>query len=234
MPADLAPQSPSLFVLGDSISIHYGPFLERILAGCFVCDRKGSELLRDEPPDYRQGDILQRLAVLENSSDAINGGDSACVLAYLQVRCMLPPPGWTVLLLNCGLHDLRTDPQVGTHQVDLEAYAVNLSEILRLAALLSRRVVWLRTTPVVDARHQRLNPEYHRFNADVELYNRVADQLMDRAGIPIIDLYGFTHRLSSSSESLDALYSDHVHFIEPVQQLQAAYIAGWLDACSFS
>jgi hypothetical protein len=34
--------------------------------------------------------------------------------------------------------------------------------------------------------------------------------------------------------SLDALYSDHVHFIEPVQWLQAAYIAGWLYAYPFA
>lgn len=234
LPGDPARSRPTLFLLGDSISIQYGPLLEQLLSARYVCDRKGSELLPDEPVEKGKGDTLHRLAAMENSLDAINGGDSACVLAYLQARCTPTPPAWSVLLLNCGLHDIRTDPRTGSHQVEPAAYAENLNAILRLAALASRRVVWLRTTPVVDARHQRLNPEFHRFNADVERYNQIADSIMDQAGISKIDLYTFTRALSASPDSMDTLYSDHVHFVEPVQQLQAAYIAGWLDAHIFA
>ena len=221
---------PTLFILGDSISIHFGPFLEQLLAGSYVCDRKGSELLLAEPAEKGKADTLRRLAALESSADAINGGDSARVLAYLQTRCTPTPPAWSVLLLNCGLHDIRANSQRGSRQVEPATYAENLTAILRLAALASQTVVWLRTTPVVDARHQRLNPEFQRFNADVERYNQIADAIIEQAGIPAIDLYGFTCHLSSSPVSLDSLYLDHVHFIEPVQQLQAAYIAGWLHA----
>ena len=70
--------------------------------------------------------------------------------------------------------------------------------------------------------------------ARVVSYNQVADAIMDHTGIPKIDLYGFTQRLRPMYPSMDALYSDHVHFIEPVQRLQAAYIAGWLDAYPFA
>ena len=234
LPGDPVRSRPTLFILGDSISIHYGPFLERMLAGRCICDRKGSELLRAESLAAGEKDTLQRLAALESSSVAINGGDSACVMAYLQSRCTPAPPAWSVLLLNCGLHDIRTDPQNSSRQVEPAAYAENLNAILHLAALASRRTVWLRTTPVSDSCHQQLNPEFHRFNADVEHYNQIADRIMDQAGIPKIDLYTFTRALSASPASLDSLYCDHVHFVEPVQRLQAAYIAGWLDAHSFA
>ena len=233
-PGDPVRSRPTLFILGDSISIQYGPYLERMLADRYTCDRKGSELLRTESLDIGSTDKLHRLAVMESSSEAINGGDSACVLAYLHTRLTPAPPAWAVLLLNCGLHDIRTDPLRGSRQVEPAAYAENLDAILGLVALASRSVVWLRTTPVSDSRHQRLNPEFHRFNADVDRYNQIADRIMDQAGIPKIDLYAFTRSLSVSLDSLDSLYSDHVHFVEPVQRLQAAYIAGWLDARSFA
>lgn len=32
---------PRLFVIGDSISIHYGPHLQRLLGATFDYDRKG-------------------------------------------------------------------------------------------------------------------------------------------------------------------------------------------------
>lgn len=231
---DPASKNPTLFILGDSISIQYGSFLEQMLAGRYFCDRKGSELLSAQGAEGGQENILGRLAAMDSSRQEINGGDSCTVLAYLLGKSASKPPTWTVLLLNCGLHDIRIDPEVGARQVDPEIYAENLTKILPLAARLSRFIVWVRTTPVVDTRHQRLNQDYYRFNADVERYNQIADAIMDQLAIPKIDLYRFTYRLSSSFESLDALYSDHVHFVEPVQRLQAAYLAGWLEAYPFA
>lgn len=231
---DPVSELPTLFILGDSISIQYGPFLERMLAGRYACDRKGSELLAAEPTGQPRGEILQRLTEWDLGAEDINGGDSACVLAYLKARASSKTPRWTILLLNCGLHDLRTNPNSGARQVAPKAYAQHLKEIVGLAARTSRRTVWLRTTPVADDRHQRLNPEFHRFNADVENYNRIADEIMDQAGIPKIDLYRYSFGLGAVFGSLDALYADHVHFTGPVQQLQAAYITGWLDASSFA
>jgi lysophospholipase L1-like esterase len=230
LPGKAAPHLPTLFVLGDSISIHYGPTLERLLAGRFACDRKGSELLEDHTRVENGAGILQRLAALDSGLEAINGGDSASVLVYLQAKSATQASLGTVLLLNCGLHDVRRDPRGSTRQVEPGDYAANLNDILQLATRLSQHVVWLRNTPVVDELHQRLNPEFTRFNADVELYNQIADTLTDEAGIPSIDLYWFTRKLSPANETLEQLYCDHVHFSEPVRQMQAAYIAGWLEA----
>jgi len=221
-----------LFVLGDSISIGYGPFLEQMLHGRFSCDRKGSELLTDESPDQRSGmpRILQRLAALDNQLPALNGGDSNNVLAYLQSMAAHQSPDHPFLLLNCGLHDLRVDPKTKAHQVEPEDYARNLEEIIRLATFVSQRVTWVRTTPVDDVRHQRLNPDFQRFNAEVMVYNAIADAEMNKAGIPSIDLYNFTLGLCDTPERLKDLYIDHVHFTPETRRLQAAYIAGWLDA----
>lgn len=252
---------PALFVLGDSISIGYGPFLEQLLQqtlrGRFTCDRKGRELLdgpagRSEekeigsvalrsnatlpkfsslPPG--QPGVLERLAALDMGLPELNGGDSASVLAYLQQRAA-QEPGWSVLLLNCGLHDLKVDPHTGAHQVELETYVRNLEAILPLARALSRQVVWVRTTPVADERHQRLSSGFWRYNADVRAYNEAADEVTQRAGIPRIDLYHFTLGLCRPPDRLEDLLVDHVHFTEPVKRLQAAYIAGWLEAQSYA
>lgn len=230
MPVKSAPYVPTLFVLGDSISIQYGPYLERMLAGHFACNRKGSELLGVQTPNVNRVGVLQHLAALESGLEAINGGDSASVLAYLQAKSAAQTRLGSVLLLNCGLHDIRRDPRSAARQVEPEAYAANLIDILFLATRLSQRVVWLSTTPVCDELHQRLNPDFQRFNTDVALFNRIADLVMEEGGIPSIDLYGFTRKLSPADETLEQLYCDHVHFNEPVRQMQAAYIAGWLEA----
>jgi lysophospholipase L1-like esterase len=227
---------PGLFILGDSISIDYGPFLERMLAGRFSCDRKGSELLADESPGQKpeRQHILQRLATLDRQSPALNGGDSNAVLAYLQAMSAYQLPDRPFLLFNCGLHDLRLDSQTRAYQVEPEDYSRNLEEIIRLASTVGRRVIWVRTTPVADTRHQRMNPGFQRFNADVIAYNDIADAQMNKAGIPSIDLYNFTLGLCNTPEGLEDLYIDHVHFTEEIRRLQAAYIAGWLDAQQYA
>lgn len=223
---------PRLFLLGDSISIDYGPYLERMVAGRFCCDRKGSQLLKGENPvnSPARQDILQCLAVLDKGLPALNGGDSTAVLAYLQNMLAQSTPDWSVLLLNCGLHDIRIDPQTKVHQVEADDYASNLEKIIRLSNRQGHRVIWVRTTPVADDRHQRLNLEFQRFNADLIAYNNIADAKMKAAGIPSVDLYNFTLGLCNSHEGLEGLFIDHVHFKEEVSRLQAAYIAGWLGA----
>ncbi|MFM8321042.1 MAG: SGNH/GDSL hydrolase family protein [Chloroflexota bacterium] len=204
---------PRLFVLADSISIGYGPELERLLDGRFTYDRKGYALLATAPLDSPQ----------------INGGDSACVLAYLR-SAVSELPRASLLLLNCGLHDLRVNPLSRAHQVELPEYTRNLEQILYLAADAGHHLVWVRTTPVADALHNRLSAEYWRYTADIERYNAAADHVMLVNEAPTIDLYRFTLRLAQPPGGLEALYEDHVHFTTDVRRLQAAYIAGWLEA----
>lgn len=192
-----------IFVLGDSISIHYGPFLEEYLQGIFEYDRKGKN---QECKDL-------------NIVSQVNGGDSGRVLEYLQ---LLPDLNFDILLLNCGLHDIKTCD--GVRQVSEEAYRKNLLQIIDLVHNHGKKIVWVTSTPVDDELHNRICQSFKRYNADLVRYNEIALKVTEEKQIPVIDLYGFTNRLNIP------LYQDNVHFLEPVRKLQAAFIAGHLMA----
>lgn len=199
----------TVYVLGDSISVHYGPYLKGMLDGRFGYDRKRG--------------LAQALADLDKLVGA-NGGDSRQVLEFLREQSR-GGVEYDVLLLNCGLHDLRTDPQTGEKQVPIEEYERNLRDILSLAGEMGVHTVWVRTTPIDDERHNGREVGFKRYDRDVVCYNEVADAVMQEYGAPIIDLYAFTKSLG------DDVYSDHAHFTEAVRALQAAFIAGHM--CGF-
>ncbi len=196
-----------VYVLGDSISLHYGPYLQACLNGIMVYERKE--------------DTDAALANLDVPQGA-NGGDSSMVLAFLQAKARCGGMDADVMLLNCGLHDIKTDPVTGAKQIPLPQYEQNLNAILDLSATLRPQLIWLRTTPCDEAVHNRPGMAFHRFAADCAAYNRAADTIMRARGVPVIDLYTFTSNLG------DDLYCDHVHFHEHIRQQQAAFIAGWL------
>jgi lysophospholipase L1-like esterase len=196
-----------LFVLGDSISIQYGPHLARMVRGAFNYARKGTLPARGSEP---------------GSPPNANGGDSSMALAYLHGELAGIAPD--LLLLNCGLHDIRTDPQTGAKQVPPDLYRANLRDIVGLVRDAGVRTVWVRTTPVDDDTHNTRSVSFYRFARDVLQYNEIADAAFAKAGIPAVDLYTFTLNLG------EGVYCDHVHFTERVRELQAAYIAGALLA----
>jgi lysophospholipase L1-like esterase len=205
-----ADSPPRLFVVGDSISIQYGPHLEKFLGGSFAYDRK-----RDGAGGAKAEHNL-------DVPKGANGGDSAMVLAYLKARAGNDPVAADILLLNCGLHDIKTDPQSGAKQVALDAYARNLRAILDVAGSMKLKVIWVRTTPVIDEIHNARSRSFHRHAADVAAYNATADEIMTEAGVPIIDLHAFSARF------VPAGFVDHVHFSEDVREKQAAFLAGAL------
>lgn len=193
-----------VFVLGDSISIHYGPFLKQMLAGKMAYTRKGENGV--------VGDI--------NQATDVNGGDSSHVLSYLQKMQRMD---FDVLLLNCGLHDIKV---VEGRQVEPEEYRENLKQVLELMRERGKPVVWVTTTPVDDEQHKRCIQQFARYNRDVLLYNEIASEVMGTYGVPVIDLYHFTQQLGMG----EGIYADHVHYLESVQKMQAAYLAGALLA----
>jgi lysophospholipase L1-like esterase len=197
----------NLFVLGDSISIQYGPDLARFVAARWDYQRKqGAEDVEAEAAGFLSG---------------ANGGDSDRVLAYLRHRLADDAFQPDLLLLNCGLHDLKLPFDSEQRQVPLDRYGENLRELLALVTPRCR-LVGPRTPPGDGALHAR-RKDFRRLATDVEAYNAVADELMIAAGIPRIDLYGF-----SASFGPDAT-TDGVHFREDLRPLQAAFIAGALD-----
>ncbi|MBC8101364.1 MAG: SGNH/GDSL hydrolase family protein [Cytophagales bacterium] len=207
--SDHTPQVPTLFVIGDSISIDYGPALEKCLAGMFRYDRLGGTDVSRAHRDLPAG---------------ANGGDSAMVLAHLERLAVTERfrPDW--LLVNCGLHDIKRDPKTGEVNIAPDAYQRNLERIAVQMTAASRNPVWVRTTPVDDDRHNALMQQFHRFAVDVREYNLLADAVFAARGIPAIDLYGLSLRLGPSG------FCDHVHYVEEVRASQAAFIAGHLAA----
>lgn len=202
---------PEVFCIGDSISLDYGPYLQALLAGTFRYARKGGEEEARENLDIPRG---------------ANGGDSSRVRAYLQGLADDGAFRTDILLLNCGLHDLKTDPASGAKQVPPDAYEENLHAIAHLARRMAGAVVWVRTTPIEEAIHNELHQGFHRFAEDVHRYNAVADRVMADADIPRIDLHGCTRALGDGV----AVFRDHAHFHPAVAQAQAAFLAGWLHA----
>lgn len=199
---------PRVYVIGDSISIQYGPWLEAYLRGRWIYTRKSGEeeALRDL--DHPQG---------------ANGGDSSMVLDFLQTLRGRGGLEADRILLNCGLHDIKTDPASGAKQVPLDAYGENLRAIVAEVRALGPRLAWVRTTPADETVHNTAKSDFHRFAADVDAYNAAADAVMAEAGVPSADLHAFTRNLD------EPLYCDHVHFHEPVRIKQAAFLAGFLE-----
>jgi hypothetical protein len=198
---------PSVFVIGDSISMHYGPYLEQFLQGFWEYDRKRDDGLSS--------------ANLDNPAGA-NGGDSGMVLNYLKIRLKDPNFKPDVLLLNCGLHDIKTPVGTTEKQVSLESYKNNLIDIFDLVTSRGIKLVWVRTTPVDDEQHNSRQRSFHRFAADLDAYNEAGDAIFSTREVPIIDLYQFTKNLGED------IFIDHVHYGEEVWAKQAAFIAGYL------
>ena len=208
------PTMRSVFVVGDSISIQYGPFLEQMLNGRIAYARKGSE-------DATMAEALRNLDMPAGA----NGGDSSMVLAYLRTRCADEIFQPDLLVLNCGLHDIKRTLTAKTLQIDPGSYATNLRAIVTLLRERHIALAWVRTTPAVEAIHNAKNRDFHRFAADVDDYNRIADGIMSEAGAKVLDLHRFTN-----TQGGDERFCDHVHFTDQIRRLQAAYIAGHLLA----
>ncbi len=196
-----------MYVIGDSISIQYGPYLQQALQGIMRYSRKEGE--------------TEAILNLDNPQGA-NGGDSTMVLAFLRGLQKKGGLDADLLLVNCGLHDIKTHPQTGQRQVPLEQYAENLRGIIAVAQTVVPAMGWIRTTPCDERIHNQPSMSFHRFAADGIAYNTAADAIMGVAGVPIIDLYTFTRNLGPD------LYCDHVHFHEAVRAQQGAFLAGWL------
>ncbi len=202
-------KSRNLFVIGDSISIQYGPYLREMLEGRIGYDRKRGEDQSLDLPDLK----------------GANGGDSKMVLEYLYEE-VKKGKKYDMLMINCGLHDVKVDEN-NKLQVDPIEYEGNLERIVKLAKGNSKDVIWVRTTPVDDEIHNQ-KASFKRYNKDVIAYNSIADEMMKRHSIPIIDLFSFTNHFN------EEVYCDHVHFVTRIRELQAAYIAGYMARYSSS
>lgn len=196
-----------VYIIGDSISIQYGLFLNAYLDGCMEYSRKEGE-----------EEVLLNL----DHPQGANGGDSSMVLSFLRAKVESGGIDADLLLINCGLHDIKTDPETGKKQVSSDAYAKNLHAIVDTVERMKPALCWIRSTPCDEAVHNISDLKFHRFSADCDTYNHIADKIMREANVPSLDLHSFTKNLGSD------LYCDHAHFHEHIREKQASFIAGWL------
>ena len=201
-----------IYVIGDSISLHYGEFIIDALCDGFA---------------YVPRENVKE--ALENINMAVGGnaGDSSRVLGLVKKQ---EEEGdinnYDIILFNCGLHDIKRHPPKGTLQVEPELYEKNLCEVLDILKGHNVTPVFLTTTPVNDEIHHsylEINNGIERFNKDVLEYNKIALGIMEKYKVAVIDLYNYTLAFG------DAAYMDHVHYITEVRKLQAEFIANELD-----
>lgn len=199
-------RQPAVHLVGDSISINYHETLAALAEGNYEYTRKGGLAEADANPDQGVG---------------ANGGDSARVLSYLDQVLGAGVIQAPYLVVNCGLHDIKTNPESGERQVELAEYRRNLEALVRRVRLAGKQLIWITTTPVDEGRHQRFSSSFHRYEADLDAYNRAAAEIMESAQVPVIDLYAFTAKLTQSEGDP---FRDHVHFRPEVSARQGAYV----------
>ncbi len=197
-----------VFLLGDSINLHYGSYLLTFLQNhCQFSYKEGKE------------------EALANINEPVggNGGDSSMVLEYLRERSEKTDMDYDYLVFNAGLHDIKRNPPSMDLQVSPEDYRKNLLEIIKIMKNKNVKPVFITSTPVNDEIHHSYlvqNFGIERFNADIINCNNAAKEIMAENGIPVIDLYEFTLFFGKDA------YIDHVHYSEKIRELQGAFLAG--------
>lgn len=193
------------FIVGDSISIRYHPYLRSLLKNEF---------------DYSRKSNINEVNKNLGDPKAANAGDSSMVLDYLtNLKDKLDVD---YLLVNAGLHDIKTDPVTKEIKTPIDQYELNLEKIIHIGRELSRHFIWITTTPINENNHNDLMKKFSRFESDLDEYNNTAKRLMKKLDVPIIDLFKFTVSLGKD------LFVDHAHFNEEVVEKQANYISDWI------
>lgn len=202
-----------MFLLGDSISMHYGPFLTNFLAGKYeIYSRPGREKALKEIDKAIGG----------------NGGDSTRVLNYIKALEQKGELNYDLFVFNCGLHDIKRKIPEENYQVPVDLYEQNLEDIYQILSERNIETMFINTTPVDEERHCAEIPAgIKRYNADVCMYNDVAERIAKKYHVPVIDLYGLTKNISEPK------YHDYAHFNMETRKIQAAFIAGSITGIKF-
>lgn len=176
------PNLPRVMIIGDSISVGYTDEVRRLLAGKVNVHR-----------------------VAGNAGPSSSGVDK-------MKEWLAPTNGtWDVIHFNFGLHDLKlgtggkdNQPYATSdgHQVSIEDYEKNLSQIVAKFKTTGAALVWCSTTPVPAG---KVDPP--RQPDDVIKYNEVARQVMIKNGVAIDNL--FTAALTRLP---DIQLSQNVHY----------------------
>lgn len=159
---------------------------------------------------------------------------------FIKMKKKSPQNEIGIIHFNCGLHDIKvrkaeeskknTDKEVdeiqgsadirvpsserkdnpNRNQVSISEYADNLEYIVRfLKSNTNAELIWASTTPVIYERHHR-NKDFDRYLEDVEKYNRVATEIMEKYSIEINDLFS----LIRENNPDECIKEDGVHMTD--------------------
>lgn len=203
---------PRVLILGDSISIAYTPYVQKILAD-------GAVVLR---PTKGKG--------AENCAGTNNG------VANIDRWLEIDGGNWDVIHFNFGLHDLKHVDAKGQnsnnaddpHQADPERYAKQLREIVGKLKATGASLIFATTTPVPSG-----GVKPYRDVNDPQRYNAIAKEIMKENGVAVNDLYEFAlprldrlqqpvnvHFNAKGSEALAEQVAEHV--MAAIKQRQEA------------
>lgn len=167
------PTKKRLLILGDSISIGYTPFVQKMLAEQMTVLRP----MRGDKP--------------ENCSGTTSG------IANIDRWLQIDGGKWDVIHFNWGLHDIKhvkpgdpkgtaSDSPTDPPQATVEAYEKNLREIVTKLKATGAKLIFATTTPVPEGKMS-----VYRNDADAVKYNEAALKVMKENGIAVNDLYTF-------------------------------------------
>lgn len=139
-----------------------------------------------------------------------NGGPTT--RGVQQIDKWLGKGKWDVIHFNWGLHDLK---YIGDkRQVSPEDYAKNLNKLVARLKKTKATLIWCNTTPVPAG----VKPQ--RSDEDVQRYNKIAAEIMEKNGIATDDLYTFANaRLAKIQRP------KNVHFSPAGSKLLAGQVA---------
>ena len=147
-----------IFLIGDSISLYYHQYLKTLFDGIADYNRKGTE------------EEIKIALTDPNRPFGANGGDSNQVKKYMQ-NLAKEGKRFDILLVNCGLHDIRSNRATLEKQISEEEYARNLEDIVAMGKEIANKFIWITTTHVDDTIHNKRKEGSFRFNQDVKKYN---------------------------------------------------------------
>lgn len=170
----LAADKPRVLILGDSISIGYTPYVQK--------------MMEDEAVVLRP--------MRANSKRAENCSGTTYGVQHVERWLKIDGGDWDVIHFNWGLHDMkREDPKTKQasrnpdhpRQADVEAYEKQLRAIVQKLKQTDAELIFCTTTPVPTG----VSP--HRDTTDPAKYNAVAAKIMKEHDIAINDLYTFAN-----------------------------------------
>ena len=152
------------------------------------------------------------------ATEWFSGGSSAQLLAGLPE--WIPGTQPDLIQFNCGLHDARYFDIARTYQQSIGNYESLLGGIVCwLQTNTDASLSWATTTPVIES---RITLEYRRSAEDVLAYNAVAKNIMQDAGISILDLHG----VIESAGATQNISPDGVHMSDSGYAVLAKAVSG--------